>query len=172
MSSEQLYLNIGNEDPQEDGYSSEEVTKVAEISKRQLDNWTRKKLISASIDSANGSGTSRRYSYLDLLEVKLVKVLIDSSGMSLDKIKKAFDYIRKDLQGVVANSSLVISGDEILFINDKQDLVSLVGKSTSLAKGNKPGQCRLNMNIFDLPVMKEEVDQGLERIGKIPFPLP
>ena len=58
-------------------FSGKKVTEIVGISYRQLDYWTRTELISPSIEKGEGSGSRRRYSYKDLLELRVIKNLID-----------------------------------------------------------------------------------------------
>src|SRR3546814_2192989 len=46
-----------------------------------------------SLADAKGSGSRRRYSYRDLIELKLIKTLLDA-GQRLERIRQAFDYLR------------------------------------------------------------------------------
>ena len=49
-----------------------------------------------SVADAKGSGTQRRYSYRDLVELKVVKSLLDA-GVSLQTARKAIEYLREHL---------------------------------------------------------------------------
>jgi len=70
--SEQLKLRA------DDGYSGPEVCRVVGITYRQLDYWARTDLVRPSLADARGSGTQRRYSYQDLVRLKVVKSLLDA----------------------------------------------------------------------------------------------
>ena len=71
-------------------FSGKKVTEIVGISYRQLDYWTRTELISPSIEKGEGSGSRRRYSYKDLLELRVIKNLIDG-GIKVEKIREIFD---------------------------------------------------------------------------------
>jgi len=60
------------------GYSGTQAATVVGISYRQLDYWAQTDLIRPSLTDAAGSGSRRRYSYADLLELKTIKKLIDA----------------------------------------------------------------------------------------------
>ncbi len=66
----------------EEGYRGPQVCSIVGITYRQLDYWARTDLLRPSISEAQGSGTQRRYSYLDLLQLKVIKRLLDA-GISL-----------------------------------------------------------------------------------------
>ncbi|HET8788441.1 MAG TPA: MerR family transcriptional regulator, partial [Actinomycetes bacterium] len=61
----------------EPGFRGPIVYKLVGITYRQLDYWARTDLIRPSLADARGSGSRRLYSYRDLLELKLVKTLLD-----------------------------------------------------------------------------------------------
>ncbi|MDQ3914162.1 MAG: MerR family transcriptional regulator [Actinomycetota bacterium] len=98
------------EHPAEVGYRGPQTCKIVGITYRQLDYWTRTGLIEPSIQSATGSGTQRLYSFNDLLQLKVIKSLIDA-GASLQKVRQAIDYVRKHVDddwskvNIVANAS-------------------------------------------------------------------
>ena len=64
------------------GFSGPTVCRLTGVTYRQLDYWARTDLVTPSITPAQGSGSKRTYSYRDVLEVKVIKSLLDS-GVSL-----------------------------------------------------------------------------------------
>jgi DNA-binding transcriptional MerR regulator len=82
---------------QERGYRGPQACKIVNITYRQLDYWTRTRLVTPSIQQAQGSGTQRLYSFNDLLQLKVIKSLTDA-GASLQKVRQAIDYVRDNLQ--------------------------------------------------------------------------
>src|SRR6187402_3738532 len=75
------------------GYSGTQTAKVVGISYRQLDYWARTDLIRPSLTDAAGSGSRRRYSYSDLLELRVIKTLLDA-GIKLESVRDVFEYMR------------------------------------------------------------------------------
>jgi predicted RNase H-like HicB family nuclease len=75
------------------GYTSREVCRVIGISYRQLDYWDSSAFIQPSVAKAKGTGTSRMYSFVDLVCLRTAKRLRDS-GISLQKIRKSVGYLR------------------------------------------------------------------------------
>ena len=57
----------------DEGYSGKRAAEVVGITYRQLDYWARTDLVRPSLADAKGSGSRRRYSYRDLLELKVIK---------------------------------------------------------------------------------------------------
>jgi len=78
---------------EEQGYRVPEVTRVVGISYRQLDYWARTGLVRPSIRDAGGSGTQRLYSFQDLLQLKVIKKLLDT-GVELRRIRKAVEHLK------------------------------------------------------------------------------
>jgi len=60
------------------GYSGKGAADIVGITYRQLDYWARTDLVRPSVADAQGSGSRRRYSYRDLLELKAIKNLLDA----------------------------------------------------------------------------------------------
>src|SRR5918911_5273341 len=93
----------------EEGYRGPQVCKIVGITYRQLDYWARTDLIRPSVADAKGSGTQRRYSYRDLVELKVIKSLLDA-GISLQSARRAIEYLRQNLGADIAAPSLVLAG--------------------------------------------------------------
>jgi len=79
------------------GWRAPQVCNLVGISYRQLDYWARTGLITPSVQTAQGSGTQRLYGFTDVVQLKVVKRLLDA-GMSLKKIRSAMDILRDQLQ--------------------------------------------------------------------------
>ena len=73
----------------EEGFSGRKTAEVVGISYRQLDYWARTHLVRPSLEDARGSGTRRRYANRDLLELKLIKQLLDA-GIKLESVREVF----------------------------------------------------------------------------------
>ena len=80
----------------ERGFRGKVAERMAGITYRQLDYWARTGLVEPSIQPAAGSGTQRLYSFTDIVHLKLIKGLLDT-GVSLQKVRRAIDYIRHEL---------------------------------------------------------------------------
>lgn len=65
------------------------------ITYRQLDYWARTGLVVPSVRSAGGSGTQRLYSRDDVVDLALVKVLLDA-GCSLQLVRTILPDVRRD----------------------------------------------------------------------------
>ena len=116
-----------------DGYSGTKAAAVVGITYRQLDYWARTDLVRPSLADASGSGTRRMYSYRDLLELRVIKSLLDA-GIKLESVRKAFEYLREQVTDDIASAHLVISGTDVLLC-DGDALIDLMrrGVITHLA---------------------------------------
>ncbi len=81
----------------EQGYRAPQVCKLVGITYRQLDYWARTDLLKPSMQSASGSGSQRLYSFTDVVQLKVIKRLLDA-GMSLKKIREAVENLRIALE--------------------------------------------------------------------------
>ena len=100
-------------------YRGPQVCSIVGITYRQLDYWTRTKLIKASVADAAGSGTQRLYSYEDLLQIKVIKSLLDS-GFDLKKVRKVIETLSDRLGEDVASANIVISDGQIVLQSDDE----------------------------------------------------
>ena len=97
----------------EQGYSGTRTAKIVGITYRQLDYWARTDLVRPSLADATGSGSRRLYSYRDLLELRVIKSLIDA-GIRLESVREAFAYLRSHVDTDISSAHLVISGGDVL----------------------------------------------------------
>ncbi|MCA1839858.1 MAG: MerR family transcriptional regulator [Actinomycetota bacterium] len=78
----------------EAGFRGPQVCNIVGISYRQLDYWARTGLVTPSIQPAQGSGSQRLYSFEDLVDLKLIKNLLDA-GISLQRVREAIEYLHE-----------------------------------------------------------------------------
>ena len=131
-------------------FSGKRAADIVGISYRQLDYWARTDLIRPSVADAHGSGSRRRYSYRNLLELKLVKMLLDN-GIKLESIREAFFYLRDQLGEDVSTAKLVIAGNSAVLVRENDELIDVVNRYQ--------GQGVLNLLALD--GVKEQVDAAI-----------
>jgi DNA-binding transcriptional MerR regulator len=110
----------------DEGYRVPEVCKVVGISYRQLDYWARTELVRPSIRDAGGSGTQRLYSFEDLLQLRVVKTLLDT-GISLQQIRKAIDYL-KESERPLQSVTLMSDGARIYTPESPDAVIDLISR--------------------------------------------
>src|SRR5215467_10318509 len=108
----------------EEGYRGPQVCSIVGITYRQLDYWARTDLLRPSITEARGSGTQRRYSYRDLLELKVIKRLLDA-GVSLQSARRAIECLR-EARGDVAATNLVLNGTTSVLATTGEEIIDLL----------------------------------------------
>jgi DNA-binding transcriptional MerR regulator len=140
-------------DAKEEGYRGPQVCKLVSITYRQLDYWARTGLLRPSIADARGSGTQRRYSYHDVLELKVIKQLLDA-GISLQRARRAVECMREGLGGDLAATNLVLVGADSVLAHSDGEVVDLL----------KGGQGVLN--IVPLSGVVEELNADILRIQR------
>ena len=111
----------------DEGYSGQKTAEIVGITYRQLDYWARTDLIRPSLADAKGSGSRRLYSYRDLLELKVIKSLLDA-GIKLESVREVFSYLRDNLGEDVTTANLVIQGNQAVLVRDGGELIDLVQK--------------------------------------------
>ncbi len=108
------------------GYRGPAVCQIVDISYRQLDYWTTTGLITPSVRSAEGSGSQRLYAFEDIVQLRVIKSLLDA-GVSLQRIRAAIDYVRErglSLRGL----TLVSDGTTVYALDDSRDVIDLLAK--------------------------------------------
>jgi DNA-binding transcriptional MerR regulator len=112
-------------DVPEDGFRGPQVCSLVGITYRQLDYWARTGLLRPSIADARGSGSQRRYSYNDVLELKVIKQLLDA-GLKLKQARQAVQCLRDDLGADVASAQLVMAGSRSVLAHSNGEVVDLL----------------------------------------------
>jgi DNA-binding transcriptional MerR regulator len=135
----------------EGGYSGARTAEIVGISYRQLDYWARTDLVRPSVEDAKGSGSRRRYSYTDLLELRVIKSLLDS-GLKLESVREVFSYLHDNLGEDISSANLVIQGSTSVLIQTDGELIDLV----------KHGQGVLN--ILPLDGVRKDMDARIREL--------
>ena len=131
----------------EQGFSGTKAAQVVGISYRQLDYWARTNLVRPSLADASGSGTRRLYSYRDLLELKVIKNLLDA-GIRLESVRDVFEYLRNHLNEDIVSAHLVIDGAQVILC-DGEELIDVVRRGQGV------------LNVLPLARVKDDVDARL-----------
>jgi DNA-binding transcriptional MerR regulator len=127
------------------GFSGTHAAKIVGISYRQLDYWARTDLIRPSLSDAQGSGSRRQYSYGDLLELKVIKKLLDA-GLKLESVRDAFEYMRANGSTDIAAAHLVIDGTQVV-VCDGDQWIDIVRQGQGV------------LNVLGVAGVKNELDE-------------
>lgn len=128
-------------------FSGKSAAEVVGITYRQLDYWARTNLIRPTAADATGSGSRRRYTYKDLLELKVVKRLLDS-GIKLTNVRDVFAYMREHVDTEISSAHIVIDGSSVVFC-DGENLIDVLRHGQGV------------LNVLPLAGVKDEVDRRI-----------
>jgi DNA-binding transcriptional MerR regulator len=135
----------------EHAFSGTRTAEIVGITYRQLDYWARTDLVRPSLSDAKGSGTRRSYSYRDLLELKIIKQLLDA-GIKLETVREVFDQLHARVGDDITSANLVISGSTAMLALDDGELIDLVRKGQGV------------LNILSLDSVRQEVDSSVRQL--------
>ena len=140
-----------NERAVDHGFSGAKAAEIVGISYRQLDYWARTDLVRPTLTDAAGSGSRRRYGYTDLLELKVIKSLLDA-GIRLENVREVFSYLRDILGQEITSANLVIQGSTSVVIQSDGELIDLIHKGQGV------------LNILPLAGVRDEMDARIREL--------
>jgi len=108
-----------------DGYGSRFITETFGIPNSALHYWDKTNLLKPSLRPAGGKGSSRLYSFRDLVQILVVDRL-RKLRLPLQRIRKCLVYLKKQfphLEAPFAEVSLLTDGDTIFVLTDDPDTV-------------------------------------------------
>ena len=108
------------------GFRAPQVCKLVGITYRQLDYWARTDLLVPSLQAASGSGSQRLYSFTDVVQLKVIKRLLDA-GMSLKKIRSAVEILSEQMDSdqPLADVTLLSDGHTIYAAHSEEEVVDV-----------------------------------------------
>jgi len=133
-------------------YSGTQTAQIVGITYRQLDYWARTDLVRPSATDAAGSGSRREYVYRDLLELKVIKNLLDA-GIKLESVREVFNYLRRHVSTDVATAHIVISGKTVVLC-DGDHLIDAVRNGQGV------------LNVLPLASVKQELDATIVELRR------
>jgi len=137
-------------------FSGTQAADIVGITYRQLDYWARTDLVRPSATDAAGSGSRREYVYRDLLELKVIKNLLDA-GIKLESVREVFNYLRRHVSTDVASAHIVISGKSVVLCDGEQ-LIDVVRNGQGV------------LNVLPLQGIKRDVDAKIVELRELPAP--
>ena len=124
-------------------FNSKAVSKIKGIPTRVIDYWDRTNFVKPSPSEASGYGSVRLYSFTDLIQFRVAKFLRDQ-GLSLQKIRKSLNYLRKHLPEVENPLS------QLRFLTDGETIFVLTNRNKEIIDTLKRGQYVLAIAIEEL----------------------
>lgn len=99
----------------DDGFTAQQASQLTRCTQHQLRYWDQVDLVRPSIQSTGGRpGVRRLYSFRDLVALRVVRSLLDN-GMSVQRVRRAWDYLRRnaDMETHLSEVKLVTDGKSI-----------------------------------------------------------
>jgi DNA-binding transcriptional MerR regulator len=124
----------------EQGFPSASACRIVGVSPRQIQYWDEIGLVKPSAAAAAGRGTRRRYSFLDLVRLSVVRALIER-GLRPQKIRKSLAALREASPRVLdplTQMKLVTDGDRLFLVTaDRRRILDVLDRQFvfSLALG-------------------------------------
>lgn len=137
-----------------EGFSTAQVARLSGLTPRQIDHWDRKGFLRPSIQRAKGYGSARRYSFADVVRLR-VAARLRAAGVGLARIRRCAEALEKlggeagDLGGV----RLLVAGSRVLWARSDEEVVDLL----------KEGQLVLVFSIGDAVA---ETEGAVARLGR------
>jgi DNA-binding transcriptional MerR regulator len=135
----------------QEGFRGPQVCSIVGITYRQLDYWDRTGLSRPSLAKARGSGSQRLYSYRDLLELRVIKQLLDG-GVNLRQARRAIECLRESVGQDLTTANLVIVGEGSVLVRTGEEIIDLLRGGQGV------------FNVVPLAGVLGEVDAGILRI--------
>lgn len=120
-----IFDETATESVPEIGYRGPVAAGVVGITYRQLDYWARTSLVSPTVRPATGSGTARLYGFRDILELKIVKRLLDT-GVSLQQIRTAVEHLRSRGTTDLTQVTLMSDGATVYECTSPDEVIDLL----------------------------------------------
>jgi DNA-binding transcriptional MerR regulator len=133
------------------GFRGPQVCSIVGITYRQLDYWDRTGLSRPSLAKARGSGSQRLYAYRDLLELKVIKQLLDG-GVNLRQARRAIECLRDSVGEDLTTANLVIVGEGSVLVRTGEEIIDLLRGGQGV------------FNVVPLAGVVGEVDAAILRI--------
>ena len=112
-----------------EGFSAQQACRFTGCTAHQLRYWDRVNLLRPTLQRTGGRpGRRRLYAFRDLVALRVVKSLLDN-GMSLQRVRRAWDYLRRtaDMERHLAEVRLITDGVSIFRVasNDEEVIDAL-----------------------------------------------
>lgn len=118
----------------------------------RLDYRARTGLLVPLLQVAQGSGRHRRYSYRDVLALKVSRRLLDAD-VSLRRIRAAVEFLRRELDEDLVSATLVLNGSRSVLVHREGDLLDIVRHGQGV------------LSIVGLAPLRAEVDAAIATLA-------
>ncbi|HTO86343.1 MAG TPA: MerR family transcriptional regulator [Thermoanaerobaculia bacterium] len=111
-------------------FSTADVARLTGLTPRQLDHWDRQGFLRPSLEQASGYGSMRRYSFADVVRLR-VAARLRAAGIGLQRIRRCADALARlepEGPGDLAGARLLVVGNQVLWARSDQELVDLLNE--------------------------------------------
>jgi len=107
-------------------FSTAETARLTGLTARQLDHWDREGFVHPSAGKASGYGSARRYSFADVVRLRIAARL-RAGGVGLARIRRCADALAKlDPSADLAKARLLVVGSSVLWARSDREVVDLL----------------------------------------------
>jgi DNA-binding transcriptional MerR regulator len=107
-------------------FSTAEAARLTGLSARQLDHWDRQGFLRPSLEKASGYGSARRYSFADVVRLR-VAARLRSNGIGLARIRRCAQALaRLDPSADLGRARLMVVGSTVLWARSDREVVDLL----------------------------------------------
>jgi DNA-binding transcriptional MerR regulator len=151
-----------------EGFTADQASRFTGCTAHQLRYWDRIGLVKPTVQSTGGRpGVRRLYSFRDLISLRCVRSLLDG-GMSLQRVRRAFEYLRKKagLEDHLSGVKLVTDGASIFKIcrNDGEILDALKEGQMAFFLAIDEVARSVDMRVAEYLYDREEFISALKRV--------
>ncbi|HWC14647.1 MAG TPA: MerR family transcriptional regulator [Actinomycetota bacterium] len=126
-----------------EGFTADQACRFTGCTPHQLRYWDRVGLVKPSVQATGGRpGVRRLYGFRDLVELKVVRSLLEG-GMSLQRVRRAYDYLRK-------KAGLNEHLSEVKLVTDGHSVFELCRDDGEILDALKEGQMAFFLAIDDV----------------------
>jgi DNA-binding transcriptional MerR regulator len=126
-----------------EGFTADQASRFTGCTSHQLRYWDRVGLVRPGVQSSGGRpGVRRLYSFRDLVALRVVRSLLDG-GMSLQRIRRAIEYLRK-------KQALDQHLSEVRLMTDGKSIFEICRNDGEVLDALKEGQMAFFMAIDDV----------------------
>ena len=107
-------------------FSTAEVARLTGLTARQLDHWDRQGFVRPSVERASGYGSARRYSFGDVVRLR-VAARLRANGVGLARIRRCAQALaRLDPEADLGGARLMVVGSAVLWARSDREVVDLL----------------------------------------------
>lgn len=126
-----------------EGFTAEQASRLTHCTAHQLRYWDRIGLVKPTVQKTGGRpGVRRLYSFRDLVGLRVIRSLLDG-GMSLQRVRRAIEYLRK-------KAGLEEHLSEVKLVTDGVNIFKLARNDSELLDALKEGQMAFFLAIDDI----------------------